>query len=320
MNDFADKQRTLSKEFTLRGKGLHTGIEACVTFHPATENHGYKIRRIDLPDKPLIPAQADHVVSTDRGTVLSLNGAQVSTVEHALAALYASGIDNCLIDVNAPEFPILDGSAIEYINQIKQSGVKEQSAKREYFIPREKIEYRDETSGSHLILLPSDTFKIHTKIMFDSPILDLQDATLNTISDFPTEFAMCRTFVFVKEIESLLRKGLIKGGDLNNAIVIYDTPIDQQYLDQLADAMNVERKDARKLGYIVGTPLRFPNEPARHKLLDILGDISLTGKFIKGEIISVRPGHQANNRFARIILDNVKKSAGKKRELVFAWR
>lgn len=307
MNDlYVDKQRTLAGKFSLTGKGLHTGLKSTVTFHPSPDNTGYKIRRIDLPDKPVIDAYAENVASTQRGTVLSVNGIQVGTVEHALAALYANGIDNCLIDVDAPEFPILDGSSIEYVNKILEFGTHEQATLREYYIPEEIIEYHDEASGARLILIPNDKFSIHTQILFDSVILGVQSATLEELSEFNREIAVCRTFVFVREIEMLLKNGLVKGGDLDNAIVIYDQPISQSYFNQLADMMKVERRNAKNLGYIMNKPLRFPNEPARHKILDILGDISLTGKFIKGTIISVCPGHKVNNMFARAILKDMK--------------
>ncbi|SFK91065.1 UDP-3-O-[3-hydroxymyristoyl] N-acetylglucosamine deacetylase [Porphyromonadaceae bacterium KH3CP3RA] len=300
------RQRTLNKKFSLRGKGLHTGQKVHITFHPAPEHFGYKIRRIDLPGRPVITASAENVRSTDRGTVLSDGDVRVGTVEHGLAALYGCGIDNCLIDVNAPEFPILDGSSIEFVNRIRQAGIRRQFAKRDYYIPKNRIEYRDEQSGAYLSLIPSDTFKIHTQICFDSDVLNVQSASLTDLSEFPDQIAMCRTFVFIKEIEPLLQNGLIKGGDLDNAIVIYDTPIPQEQFDRLADMMHVKRKNSSDLGYIMNTPLRFANEPARHKILDIIGDLSLSGKFIKGTIIAVRPGHRVNTGLARVILDDIR--------------
>jgi UDP-3-O-[3-hydroxymyristoyl] N-acetylglucosamine deacetylase/3-hydroxyacyl-[acyl-carrier-protein] dehydratase len=308
-NSYPDKQRTLAGEFSVTGKGLHTGLESTVIFHPAPDNSGYKIRRVDLPDKPLIDAHAENVLSTNRGTVLSVNGIQVGTVEHALAALYANGIDNCFIDVDAPEFPILDGSSIQYVHKIIECGIQEQSMEREYYIPGQTIEYTDMLSGTRLILSPSDKFSIYTQISFDSVILDVQSANLKELSEFNQEISMCRTFVFVREIEMLLKNGLIRGGDLDNAIVIYDHPVSQSRFDQIADMIKVERRDATNLGYIMNKPLRFPNEPARHKILDILGDISLIGRFIKGMIISVCPGHKANNMFARAILEDMKTTA-----------
>lgn len=301
-----DKQRTLQEAFSLSGKGLHLGLDVNITFCPAPENSGYRICRTDMPEQPVINAIATNVVYTNRGTVLSENGVQVSTVEHGLAALYAGGIDNCLIKVDAPEFPILDGSAEIFMRKIMQVGALEQSVERMYYCPESIIEYRDEISGSHLLLLPSDALEIHTQIFFDSEVLDVQSAVMRDISAFANEIAPCRTFVFIKEIEYLLHKGLIKGGDLDNAIVIYDKPLSQRGFDRLADTMNVKRRSAKKLGYIMNTPLRFTNEPARHKILDILGDISLTGRFIKGHIIAICPGHRVNNEFARLMMADIK--------------
>ena len=301
------KQKTLNQKFSLKGRGLHTGLDVTITFNPAPDNHGYKIQRIDLEDKPVITASAENVIKTDRRTVLSSKGVQVSTVEHGLAALYACEIDNCLVEVDAPEFPILDGSSIEYVNKIIESGIKEQTAPRHYYIPSDKIECIDEISGSHLILFPSDNFRIHTQISYDSSVLEVQSAVLDDLSKFPQEIAMCRTFVFLRELETLIKKGLVKGGALNNAILIYDKPMKQERFDRLADIINMQRRDSSKLGYIISEALRYPNEPARHKILDILGDISLTGRFIKGTILAVCPGHRINNQFARIILREIKK-------------
>lgn len=303
-------QRTLREAFSLRGKGLHSGLEVNITFCPAPIHSGYKICRTDISGHPVIAADATNVVSTERGTVLSENGVQVSTVEHGLAALYAAGIDNCLIQVDAPEFPILDGSAAIYMQKILHAGIREQPAERMYYVPDHVIEYRDESSDSHLLLLPSETFEIHTQIWFDSEVLNVQSAVMRDVSDFQTEIAPSRTFVFIKEIEYLLQKGLIKGGDLDNAIVIYDKPVSQKAFDQLANMMEVEKRDAKKLGYIMNTPLRFSNEPARHKILDILGDISLTGRFIKGHLIAICPGHRVNNEFARLISADIRKNTG----------
>ncbi|MDR0505765.1 MAG: bifunctional UDP-3-O-[3-hydroxymyristoyl] N-acetylglucosamine deacetylase/3-hydroxyacyl-ACP dehydratase [Dysgonamonadaceae bacterium] len=300
------KQHTLKESFSLQGKGLHTGLNIQITFHPAPENHGYKIRRIDLENRPVIDAIAENVGSTQRGTVLSKDNVQVSTVEHALAALYGLEIDNCLIEVNAPEFPILDGSAIEYVKKIEQAGIQEQNAERDYYIVKQKIEVKDETTGASIVVLPDDKFVVHALIAFDSDILDSQFAVLNDIKDFSKEIAVCRTFVFVREVEPLLNNNLIKGGDLDNAIVIYERQISQERFDQLADKMGVIHKDANQLGYIMNKPLVFSNEPARHKLLDILGDIALIGKPIRGRIIATCPGHKINNKLARLIRKNIK--------------
>ena len=300
------KQHTLKESFSLKGKGLHTGLDIEIKFNPAPENYGYKIKRIDLPEQPVIDALAENVVSTRRGTVLSKNEVQVSTVEHALAALYAYEIDNCLIEVDAPEFPILDGSSIVYANEIERVGLEEQCEDRDYYIVKNKIEVHDNETGAHIIVLPDDDFGVNVHIAFDSRFLDNQFAILDHLKDFKKEVAASRTFVFVREIEPLLQYGLIKGGDLDNAIVIYERQISQESLDKLADTMGVAHKDASELGYIMNRPLVFPNEPARHKLLDILGDIALIGKPILGRILATCPGHKINNQFARIIRKDIK--------------
>lgn len=295
------KQTTLRGSFSLFGKGLHTGLQLTVTFNPAPENFGYKIKRIDLDGEPVIEAIAENVVETSRGTVVAKGEARCSTIEHGMAALYAMGIDNCLITVNGPEFPILDGSARQYVENIRRVGIEEQNAPKDFYVIKKKIEVRDETSGSSIIILPDDQFSITAMISFDSQFLSSQFATLDDMADFEKEIASARTFVFVREIEPLLKAGLIKGGDLDNAIVIYERQIPQESLDKLADYMNVEHKDATKLGYINDKPLVWYNEPARHKLLDIIGDMALIGRPIKGRIIATRPGHTINNKFARQI-------------------
>jgi len=301
------KQHTLKDSFSLKGKGLHTGLEIEIKFNPAPENHGYKIKRIDLPEQPVIDALAENVKSTNRGTVLSKDDVKISTVEHAMAALYAYEIDNCLIEVNAPEFPILDGSAIVYANEIERVGWEEQNADRDFYLVKNKIEVKDEETGSHIIVYPDDSFGINVHIAFDdSPFLDNQYAILDRLKDFKKEIAASRTFVFVREIAPLLQNGLIKGGDLDNAIVIYERQISQEAFDLLADSMGVVHKNAAELGYIMNKPLVYSNEPARHKLLDILGDIALIGKPICGRILATCPGHKINNRFARIIRKDIK--------------
>ena len=301
------KQQTLKGSFSLQGKGLHTGVNLTVTFNPAPEHHGYKIQRIDLDNQPIIDAVAENVIDTQRGTVLCKNDVKVSTVEHALAALYAAGIDNCLIQVDGPEFPILDGSAKEYVACIERVGIEEQEALKDYYVIKSKIEFRDVTTGSVITVLPDEKFSVNTLISYDSNILSNQYATLENMNDFPTEIASARTFVFVREIEPLLHAGLIKGGDLDNAIVIYEKQMSQENYDKLADVMGVPHMDASKLGYINHIPLVWPNEPARHKLLDIIGDLALIGKPIKGRIIATRPGHTINNKFARQIRKEIKR-------------
>lgn len=300
------KQHTLKESFSLEGKGLHTGLDIKITFNPAPENHGYKIKRVDLEDEPVIDALAENVSATQRGTVLSKNGVQVSTVEHGLSALYACGIDNCLIEVNAPEFPILDGSAIVYVNEIEQVGKVRQQADRDFYIVKKKIEVKDEETGSYIQILPDDKFSVNALISFDSVFLDSQYAVLEDLSDYKKDIAASRTFVFVRDIEPLLQNNLIKGGDLDNAIVIYERQISQERFDQLADKMNVAHKDATQLGYIMNKALTFPNEPARHKLLDIIGDMALIGKPLKGKIIANCPGHKINNILARLIRKDIK--------------
>lgn len=301
------KQQTLKESFTLQGKGLHTGLNIEITFLPAPENHGYKIQRTDLEGAPIIDAVAENVAATQRGTVLSKQNVTVSTIEHAMAALYASEIDNCLIQVNAPEFPILDGSSKPYIECIDRVGIEEQNAEKDYYIIRNKIEVTDEESGSTIIALPDDHFSVSTMVLFNSPILNYQYASLEDMKNFSKEIASARTFVFVREIEPLLKNNLIKGGDLDNAIVIYDQKIEQSEFDRIADLMGVPHKNAEELGFLNNRPLAFNNEPARHKLLDILGDIALIGKPIKGRIIATRPGHKINNLFARAIRKEVKR-------------
>ena len=301
------KQKTLGGSFSLFGKGLHTGLSLTVTFNPAPENHGYKIQRIDVEGQPIIDAIAENVIDTSRGTVVAKGDVRCSTIEHGLAALYALGVDNCLIQVNGPEFPILDGSAKFYVENIKRVGIVEQNAAKDFYVIKKKIEFVDENTGSSIIILPDDQFSITAMISFESQFINSQFATLDHMEDFETEIANARTFVFVREIEPLLKAGLIKGGDLDNAIVIYERQISQESLDQLADHMHVEHKDATKLGYLNDQPLVWQNEPARHKLLDIIGDMALIGRPIKGRIIATRPGHTINNKFARQMRREIRK-------------
>ncbi len=287
---------------------MHTGLNIEVSFYPAAEDHGIKIIRTDLENQPVIEALAENVVNTQRGTVLGTdNGAvTVSTVEHGLAALYAMGIDNCRIEVNASEFPILDGSGIEYVQNIERVGTEEQHKEKSYYVVREKMEVSDPETGSKLTLLPDDGFHINAQIEFDSKYIPNQYAALENIEDFPTQIAPARTFVFVREIQQLRQAGLIKGGNLDNAIVIYERKLPQNELDEIADALNVPRMDANNMGYLNRRELAFANEPARHKLLDVIGDMALVGRPIKGRIIAHRPGHKINNKLARLIRKEIK--------------
>ena len=272
-----------------------------VTFNPAPVNHGYKIKRVDVEGQPVIDAIAENVVETTRGTVLGANDVKCSTVEHAFAALYAFGIDNVLVEVNGPEFPILDGSATPYVNKLKEIGLVEQEADKEWLIVSEPIEYTDEATGSHVAILPADDFALSVTIDFNSQLMPIQTATLRDINDFETEISSARTFVFVREIEILLSLGLIKGGDLDNAVVIYERETTQENMDKLCKLTKAEWHDAKELGYIQHKPLVWENEPARHKLLDLIGDLSLVGKPIKGHIVATKPGHTINNKFARLL-------------------
>ena len=301
------KQQTLKGSFSLCGKGLHTGLSLTVTFNPAAENTGYKIQRIDVDGMPIIDAVAENVIDTQRGTVLGKGDIRISTVEHGLAALYALGIDNCLIQVNGPEFPILDGSAIMYVDKINEVGIVEQNAPKDYYIIRNKIEVKDEKTGSCITILPDDQFSITAMCSFQSKFINSQFATIDDVMDFPKEIAPARTFVFVRDIIPLLPANLIKGGDLDNAIVIYEVEQPQEKLDELADYLKVQRLNASKLGYIQHKPIVWENECTRHKLLDVIGDMALIGKPIKGRIIATRPGHTINNKFARQMRKEIRK-------------
>ncbi|PJI27014.1 bifunctional UDP-3-O-[3-hydroxymyristoyl] N-acetylglucosamine deacetylase/3-hydroxyacyl-ACP dehydratase [Prevotella intermedia] len=300
------KQKTLKGSFSLFGKGLHTGLSLTVTFNPAPDNTGYKIQRIDLEGQPIIDAIAENVIDTQRGTVIAKGEARVSTIEHGMAALYAMGIDNCLIQINGPEFPILDGSAAMYVEKIREIGIVDQNAPKDYYIIRKKMEYKDE-SGSIITILPDEQFSITAMCSFESKFISSQFATLDDIDKFADEISPARTFVFVRDIMPLLQANLIKGGDLDNAIVIYEKQVDQSTLDQLADLLKVPHMDATSIGYIQNKPLIWDNECTRHKLLDIIGDVALIGKPIKGRIVATRPGHTVNNKFARMIRKDIRK-------------
>lgn len=298
------KQRTLKKEFTVSGKGLHTGLHVEATFKPGEVNTGYVFKRMDLEGNPTVTALAENVIETQRGTVIANRvhkDVRVGTIEHALSALYAMGVDNCLIEVSAPELPILDGSAIIYCDKIDEVGLQEQDAEQEFYVVKQRIKVVDPKSGSELVVLPDDQFSIDTMIEFDSPVLGNQFASLTNIKDYKKEIAASRTFVFVREVLPLVHMNLIKGGDLDNAIVIYDSPMKQDDLDKLADVMHVEHKHVSQLGYLNNKPLAFVNEPARHKLLDVIGDLALIGRPLKGRIIATRPGHTINTTLAKKI-------------------
>ncbi len=298
------KQKTLVKSFTIEGKGLHTGVNVTMNFLPAPENHGFKFKRVDLENQPVIDADVDLVVDTSRGTLLEKDGARIGTIEHALAALIGMDLDNVLIEVNNEEAPIIDGSSKYFVEAIEKAGIIEQEAEREYFEIKEKIKITDEKSGAEIIALPDDDYRLNVLISFKSRVLNNQFATLESISNFKEEIANCRTFVFLHELEFLLNNNLIKGGELNNAIVIIDKEVTQEELDRLADLFHHDRVEVKPQGILNNLDLHFDNECARHKLLDVIGDLALCGKHIKGRIIATKPGHGPNTLFAQALKDN----------------
>jgi UDP-3-O-[3-hydroxymyristoyl] N-acetylglucosamine deacetylase/3-hydroxyacyl-[acyl-carrier-protein] dehydratase len=307
-----EKQRTLAKEATLSGKGLHTGIDVTITFKPAPANHGYKFCRTDLPGKPVIDALAEHVTDTSRGTTLVHNNASVSTIEHALAALHGMQVDNALIELNGPEAPIMGGASWAFVKAIKEAGIVELKEERNYFVVKQKIVFSDEEHGVDLMIYPDDHFSINVFIDYNSKILGNQYAILDSIKDFEEEICKSRTFVFFHELEPLFKMGLIKGGDLDNAIVIMEREVDQSEIDRIAKLFNRPGINTHTAGILNNTELRYPNEPARHKLLDIMGDLALVGHPIKGKVVATRPGHYANTRLARIMRQEMKKTLSKR--------
>ncbi len=299
------KQKTLKQPVTISGAGLHTGQEVTITLNPAPENHGFKFRRVDLPEMPVINADADLVIDTSRGTSIEYKGARVSTIEHVLSALTGMDLDNVLIDLDCPETPILDGSSRYYVEAIESVGVVEQDAEREYFVVEEVIRYYDEKKNSEILLIPNDKFKVSVMIDYDTKVLGTQNAHLENLSDFRSEISMCRTFVFLHELEFLIQHNLIKGGDLSNAIVFVNRLIEPDELDRLATFFNKPHVEVLQEGIINNLELHFNNEPARHKLLDVIGDLSLAGMRIKGHVIASRPGHSTNTHFAKIIKQHI---------------
>lgn len=293
------KQKTLGGTFSLKSKGLHTGLDLTVTMGPAPVNHGYLICRTDLEGKPVLQCLAENVTETTRGTVLNVNGVKCSTIEHGMAALMAAGINNVWIEVNGPEFPILDGSAVLYAQEIEKVGVVEQDADIEPLVITETVEVKDENTGSWIKIEPADRFEVNATVKFPGQVLGDSSASIENMANFKEDLAAARTFVFVREIAPLLEMGLIKGGDLDNAVVIYEVEMPQEKLDALCEKVGTEKRNATKLGYIQHRPLRWDNECARHKVLDIIGDMALVGRSIKGRITAYKPGHTINNIFAR---------------------
>ncbi len=295
------KQCTIKNAVVIEGVGLHTGRLVKMTFKPAAVDHGYKFQRVDIEGAPMIAADVNKVVSTNRGTTLKSEEAQVSTVEHALSALVGLGIDNVLIEIDGPEVPIMDGSAMPFIHALESAGIETQNADRDYFEITEPISYRDEVTGTELLALPADEFSVTVMIDFNSSVLNHQYANLDHLSAYKTEIASCRTFVFLHELEQLLGQNLIKGGDLENAVVLVDRLMDQDELDILAKKLDKPSVKVEREGVLNTTKLRFNNEPARHKILDVIGDLALVGKHIKGKIVATKPGHTANVAFAKIL-------------------
>ncbi len=313
----AEKQRTLNEPVSFKGKGLHTGLDVNLTFHPAAESHGYMFRRTDLDGQPLVNALAENVVDTSRGTTIEENGVRVATVEHVLAACAGMSLDNVLIEIDGPETPIMDGSAREYVEEIARVGSREQKTDRKYFILKEKVEYYDEEKNIHIIAYPDKIQSINVLIDYNSKVLGNQYASLDDITNFSSEVAPCRTFVFLHELEYLAQNNLIKGGDLDNAIVIVDRQVSQDELDHLAELFNKPKMEVQPEGILNNVDLRFPNEPARHKLLDMVGDLALVGRWFKARIIATRPGHHANTEFAKELRQVMKKVASKSQVPVY---
>ncbi|HCM77224.1 MAG TPA: UDP-3-O-[3-hydroxymyristoyl] N-acetylglucosamine deacetylase [Cytophagales bacterium] len=293
------KQQTIKKSVTLSGVGLHTGIVTNMTFLPAKPNHGIKFQRIDLPGSPIIDADCDNVVDVSRGTTIEQSGARISTIEHTLAALTGLEIDNVLIQVDGPEAPIMDGSSIQFVNVLKEAGTEEQNALRDFFEVQDSIFYREVDRNVEIAALPLDDYRVTVMIDYNSPVLGSQHASITNIRQFEKEIASCRTFCFLHELEMLYKNNLIKGGDLNNAIVIVDRVVQEHELDNIAQMLNKPKVEVKKEGILNNVELRYNNEPARHKLLDIIGDLALAGRPLKAQILAARPGHAANVAFAK---------------------
>ncbi len=301
-----DKQQTIQKSATLAGIGLHTGAAVTITFQPSADNTGIRFQRIDTPEKIIIAADVDNVVDTARGTTIASKGIRVSTVEHLLAAATALGIDNLLIEIDGPEVPIMDGSAKPFMEVLEQAGIHLQNAERKYYEVRSTVVYKDETRDTELMIVPADGYTIKVMIDFNSKVLGFQHAYLHDLKDFKKDISGCKTFVFLHELQLLIKHNLIKGGDLSNAIVIVDKPISEEELDELASLLNKPKISITKEGILNNIEQEFPNEAARHKLLDVIGDLSLAGMRIKGQVIATKPGHAANVELARKIKQLIK--------------
>ena len=309
----SEKKRTLKNPVTVSGVGLHTGESATLSIMPADENYGYKFQRIDIEGKPIIEADCELVVDTSRGTTLGKNGVKVSTVEHVLAALVGSQIDNAHIEINGPEVPIMDGSAQPFIEAIEKAGYIEQDAEREYFVLDHTLTYEDTEKQVEMLMVPSEDYRLTVMVDYKSDVLGTQHASMYNIGEFKTEISKCRTFVFLHELEMLMKHGLAKGGDLNNAIVIVSQDITQEKLDELARLFNKPSMKVVGKGVLNNLKLQYQNEPARHKLLDIVGDMALAGMPLKAHILSARPGHAGNVAFAKKVKELIKAQKAKKK-------
>jgi UDP-3-O-[3-hydroxymyristoyl] N-acetylglucosamine deacetylase/3-hydroxyacyl-[acyl-carrier-protein] dehydratase len=301
------KQKTIKNEFSIVGVGLHTGEKVTLTVKPAVDNHGFKFKRVDIEGQPIINADADLVVDTSRGTTLEKNGVRVYTTEHVLAALAGLEIDNALLELDGPEMPIMDGSAYPFVQLILEVGIEEQEAEKDYFVVTENLTYEDLERHTEMLAVPQDEFRLTVMVDYNSPLLGTQHAHMYHVGEFVEEISRCRTFVFLREIEFLAKNGLIKGGDLDNAIIIADQMLPQEKLDEIADLLGKPHIKVEAAGILNNLTLHFQNEPARHKLLDIVGDLALVGKPIKGHILAARPGHKGNVDFARLIKQEIKK-------------
>ena len=313
----SDKQRTIKHAVSISGVGLHTGEKVTLTFNPAPENHWYKFQRVDLDNKPTIDADVDLVVDTSRGTTLEQNGARVHTTEHVLAALVGLKIDNCLIQVTGPEMPIMDGSSIKFMELLEQAGIVEQTAERDYFVLTQNLSYEDSHKKVEMLAVPQDDFRVTVMVDYGSEVLGTQHASMYKIDDFKTEIAPCRTFVFLRELEALLANNLIKGGDLDNAIVLVDSDLPEEKLDYLRKVFNKPNVQVKGRGVLNNTKLHFYNEPARHKLLDIVGDLALIGKPLKIHVLAARPGHAGNIDFAKKIKQMIREESMKKKKNIY---
>jgi len=314
----SDKQKTIKNSVTISGKGLHTGLDCCLTFKPAAENSGFNFKRIDLANSPTVKAIIENVVDTSRGTSIEENGVRIGTIEHVLAAVYGLGIDNILIELDAPEIPILDGSSKYFVDLLEKAEIIDQNAEKRYFTLKNNVHFKE--NGVEYLAIPNDNFSLNVLIDYNSSVILNQYSVLNNLSDFKNEISSCRTFVFLHELNYLLNNNLIKGGDIENAIVIIDTNISKEELNKLADAFNQPRLEViPKQGILNNVDLYFNNEPARHKLLDLTGDLALIGKPLKAKIIATKPGHKTNIEFAKKIKAIIKKEAIKNSAPIIDW-